>query len=170
MSEDIHELKARIMELEEENAALKANTRKEIQDKLKRETWEVLKYIFDLPATATVITSQIASHFRLPANAAQHYLDSLVSCGFIVTVPNPLATFRGGHDGFFYMMTPHGRGFVMANTAVRFNTFHPVRWIKLRSIFSKKISSNHKTTPPSAQAPATRWRVKPRLSYGPKLR
>jgi hypothetical protein len=169
MSEDINELKARILELEEENAALKANAKKDIQDKLKRETWEVLKYIFDLPATATVITSHVASYFRLPANVAQHYLDSLVSCGFIMTVPNPLATFRGGHDGFFYMMTPHGRGYVMANTAVRFNAFHAVRWIKSRSIFSNRLWPKHNIPPPSAEAPAKRWRVKPRLSYGRKV-
>jgi hypothetical protein len=169
MSQEIDELKARISELEQENAGLKTNTKKDIQDKLKRETWEVLKYFFDLPATATVITSQIASHFRLPANAAQYYLDSLVTCGFIMTVPNPLSTFRNDHAGFFYMMTPHGRGFVMANTAVRFNTFHPVRWIKSRTVFSKRRSPNYITPPPSAQAPAKRWRLKTPLNYGAKM-
>src|SRR5208337_1059997 len=108
MSNDIDALKARISELEEENAALKANRKKDIQDKLKREIWEVLNYFFDLPATATVITSQIASHFRLTDNAAQYYLDSLVACGFIANIPNPISTFRSGLAGFFYVMTPHG--------------------------------------------------------------
>jgi hypothetical protein len=150
MSEEIDQLKARISELQWENAALKANTKKDIQDKLKRETWEVLQYFFELPPTAGVITSQIGSHFRLTQNEAQYYLDSLLTCGFIVTVPNPMSTFRGGHDGFFYMMTPHGRGFVMGNTAVSFSTSHPVRWIKSRTGFSKRHSLNYIQRPQSA--------------------
>ena len=150
MSIDIDALKARISELEEENAALKANRKKDIQDKLKREIWEVLNYFFDLPATATVITSQIASHFRLTDNAAQYYLDSLVACGFIANIPNPISTFRSGLAGFFYVMTPHGRGFVMANTSASFSAVHPVRWIKSRPGFSQRRSPNYSASRQSA--------------------
>jgi hypothetical protein len=143
VNEEIVRLKARISDLEWEVEALKTNKKKDIQDKLKREIWEVLHYFFDLPATAGVITSQIASHFRLTENAAQYYLDSLLTCGFIMTVPNTIPTFRSGQPGFFYMMTPHGRGFVMANTADSFSAFHPVRWMKSRPGFWKRHSSNH---------------------------
>jgi len=150
MNQDLDILKARISELERENAALKANEKKDIQDKFKREIWEVLKYFFDLPESAPVITSQIASHFRLPYNVAQYYLDSLLTCRFIMTVPNPVPAFRTGRAGFVYMMTPHGRGFVMANTAVSFKTFHPIRWIKSRPGFWKRHSPNYIAPPQPA--------------------
>jgi DNA-binding MarR family transcriptional regulator len=150
MREEIAQLKARILELEWENAALKAHEKRDIQDKLKREMWDVLEYFFHLPATATLITSQIASHFRLPENAAQHYLDSLVTCGFIRTLPNPVPTFRDGHVGFYYMLTPHGRAFIMANTALSSSRFHPVSWIKSRPSFSKKTTPHYIQLPHSA--------------------
>lgn len=138
MSEEIDQLNERISELLWENAALKADKKKDIQEKLKRETWEVLQLFFELPATAAVITSQVASHFRFTENEAQYFLDSLLTCGFIMSVPNPHATFRDGHAGYFYVMTPHGRGFVMANSTVRPNALPPVSVVKSRADSLKK--------------------------------
>jgi hypothetical protein len=132
MGEELDQLQARISELLWENAALKADRKRDIQEKLKRETWEVLRYFFELPTTAAVITSQVAFHFRFKDNEAQYYLDSLLTCGFIMSLPNPHATFRDGHPGHFYVMTPHGRGFVMANTTVRQNALPSVSGVKSR--------------------------------------
>ncbi len=142
ISEEIDQLRERISDLLWENAALKADKKKDIQEKLKRETWEVLQYFFELPATAAVITSQVAFHFRFTENEAQYYLDSLLTCGFIMSVPNPHASFRDGHPGYFYMMTPHGRGFVMANSTVRPNALPRVSAVKSRGNVSTRPSSN----------------------------
>jgi hypothetical protein len=142
MSEEIDQLRERISDLLWENAALKADKKRDIQESLKRETWEVLRYFFELPATAAVIASQVAFHFRFKDNEAQYYLDSLLTCGFIIRVPNPNASFRDGHPGYFYMMTPHGRGFVMANTTVRQNALPSVSVVKSRGHVLTRHSSN----------------------------
>ena len=69
MNDEIRELKKRIAELEAENAALKAQSKNELQYIVDPKAKQILKYLFDNPRNFTA--AQIAAHCGIPKSVSQ---------------------------------------------------------------------------------------------------
>jgi DNA-binding MarR family transcriptional regulator len=110
MSDEIRELKKRIAELEAENAALKAQSKKELQRVLDPKQQQILKFLFDHPQNMTV--AQIAAHCKISKTDADSHLDTLFASGRVAAQQN-LSEFRSTGITTGFIITALGRATIM---------------------------------------------------------
>ena len=110
MNDEIRELKKRIAELEAENAALKAQSKNELQYIVDPKARQILKYLFDNPRNMTA--AQIGAHCGIPKSVADFHLDTLLAAGRVAVQQN-LSEFRTTGNTTGFILTPLGRAMIM---------------------------------------------------------
>jgi len=110
MNDEIRELKKRIAELEAENAALRAQSKNELQYIVDPKAKQILKYLFDNPQNMTA--AQIAAHCGIPKSVADFHLDTLLAAGRVAVQQN-LSEFRTTGNTTGFILTPLGRAVIM---------------------------------------------------------
>jgi hypothetical protein len=114
MSEEISKLKARIAELERQNAALQPDPQQPTKQTLERQTRDILQYFFDTGESITV--REIVTQLGIAQSVTEYHLAILGSQDLIVIVAN-WNDFLVNGDTKGFKITPLGTQLILNTSA-----------------------------------------------------
>jgi len=114
MSKEIDDLKAQNAELIRENAALKADPKQKLKNEWEREVWDVLKFIGD--SSGELTASQIAGHFGIKENIAEHHIAILAGQNLLVGHPSIARLRMIGRAELAWKISPLGTHILLTST------------------------------------------------------